>query len=255
MTISTATPHEERQRRTSRWSVLVPVVAAGAGALIAASATTANGTDLRSSRSLELSQLVTQKQQQVVALTKRESRLRDSVSALTAEAGGGSTDSEQAAARALADDAGLTPVKGPALRVSLDDAPRLPAGRTLPGDPSPDMLVVHQQDVQAVVNALWTGGASAIEVMDQRLVNTSAVRCVGNTLLLGGRVYSPPYVITAVGDPKTLQKALDDDPVVQIYRQYVDAYQLGYTVKAEKSVTVPAYDGPLELQHAKAVTG
>ncbi len=58
---------------------------------------------------------------------------------------------------------------------------------------SPDDLVVHQQDVQAVVNALWAGGADAVQVMDQRLLSTSAVRCVGNTLLLNGRVYSPPY--------------------------------------------------------------
>ena len=29
---------------------------------------------------------------------------------------------------------------------------------------------------------------------------TSAPRCVGNTLLLNGRTYSPPYVVTAIGD-------------------------------------------------------
>ena len=52
-----------------------------------------------------------------------------------------------------------------------------------------------------MVNALWQGGARGIQVMDQRLISTSAVRCVGNTLILQGRVYSPPYRITAVGDP------------------------------------------------------
>ena len=45
--------------------------------------------------------------------------------------------------------------------------------------------------------------------MDQRLIATSAVRCVGNTLILQGRVYSPPYRITAIGDPKTLDTALN----------------------------------------------
>ena len=42
-----------------------------------------------------------------------------------------------------------------------------------------------------MVNALWQGGAKGIQVMDQRLISTSAVRCVGNTLILQGRVYSP----------------------------------------------------------------
>ncbi|WP_146074826.1 DUF881 domain-containing protein, partial [Micromonospora chalcea] len=33
--------------------------------------------------------------------------------------------------------------------------------------------------------------------------------CVGNTLLLHGRVYSPPFKIVAIGDPAELQRALD----------------------------------------------
>ena len=111
------------------------------------------------------------------------------------------------------------------MRVTLDDAPHPDSGRTLPGDPNPDLLVVHQQDVQAVVNALWAGGARAMQIMDQRVIATSAVRCVGNTLLLHGVVYSPPYVITAVGDPTALRHALDASPDVQIYKQYVSAYQ------------------------------
>ncbi|CAM5285980.1 hypothetical protein SVIOM342S_02669 [Streptomyces violaceorubidus] len=80
--------------------------------------------------------------------------------------------------------------------VTLDDAPP-DATAKLPGypEPQPDYLVIHQQDLQAVVNALWQGGADGIKVMDQRLISTSAVRRVGNTLILQGRVYSPPYKI------------------------------------------------------------
>ena len=69
--------------------------------------------------------------------------------------------------------------------MTLDDAPRR---ASLPGTAKPDDLVVHQQDVQAVVNALWHGGAEAMHAQDQRVISTSAVRCVGNTLILQGRV-------------------------------------------------------------------
>src|SRR5690606_41737436 len=95
--------------------------------------------------------------------------------------------------------------KGGALTVTLHAAPP-DATAKLPGypEPQPDCLVIHQQDLQAVVNAMWQGGAEGIQVMDQRLISTSAVRCVGNTLILQGRVYSPPYTITAVGDPGQL---------------------------------------------------
>lgn len=40
-------------------------------------------------------------------------------------------------------------------------------------------IVVHQQDVENVVNALWAAGAEAMMLMDQRVISTSAVRCVG----------------------------------------------------------------------------
>jgi uncharacterized protein YlxW (UPF0749 family) len=104
--------------------------------------------------------------------------------------------------------------------------------------------------VQAVVNALWAGGATGIQLMDQRLGPTSAVRCVGNTLLLQGRVYSPPYVVTGVGDPAKMRAALLASPAVQIYLGYVNDYGLGWDVRARDQVTLPGYSGPLSVSYA-----
>jgi uncharacterized protein YlxW (UPF0749 family) len=88
----------------------------------------------------------------------------------------------------------------------------------------------------------------------QRVVSTSAVRCVGNTLLLQGVVYSPPYVVSAIGDPTRLRAALDAAPDIVIYKQYVDAYKLGYLVKSQSQVAMPAYTGAVTLQHATPLT-
>jgi uncharacterized protein YlxW (UPF0749 family) len=79
------------------------------------------------------------------------------------------------------------------------------------------------------------------------------VRCVGNTLLLHGQVFSPPFVVTAVGDLGRLRRALSADPDVQIFLQYVAAYGLRYHVTTAPHATLPAYAGPLELTHAKAL--
>jgi uncharacterized protein YlxW (UPF0749 family) len=143
-------------------------------------------------------------------------------------------------------------VRGNGLTVVLDDAPRRPDG-SLPDDARPDDVIVHQQDVQSVVNALWAGGADAMTVMGQRMIATGAVRCVGNTLLLYGRTYSPPFRITALGDSARLRRALDDEPGVRLYRQAVAYFGLGYEVKDEREVTLPGYDGPLRLSYAQAV--
>lgn len=89
--------------------------------------------------------------------------------------------------------------------------------------------------------------------MDQRLISTSAVRCVGNTLILQGRVYSPPYKVTAVGDRGKLKQALDDSTAIQNYQLYVKAYGLGWKVEEHDKLKLPGYAGTADLHHAQPV--
>ena len=91
-------------------------------------------------------------------------------------------------------------------------------------------------------------------IMGQRVTNTAAVRCVGNTLLLYGRTYSPPFRVTAIGDPGRLRPALDRQPGVRLYRQAVRYFGLGYEAEDEREVTLPGYDGPLRLTYAEAAS-
>ena len=140
-------------------------------------------------------------------------------------------------------------LEGDTVTVTLDDSKRDPA--TLPEGANLNWMVVHQQDVQAVVNALWRGGAKAMMLMDQRVISTSAVRCVGNTLILQGRVYSPPFKITAMGDQAQLRKALKDDPDVANYRDFVDRVGVKYEVENGSNKTFPPFEGTTELRYAK----
>lgn len=155
--------------------------------------------------------------------------------------------SDNAASEQVALAAGWVAVSGPGVEVRLWDAP---AGAAKPDWATNDDLVVHQQDVQAVINALWAGGAEAMGLQDQRVVSTSAFRCVGNVLWLQGRLYSPPYVVRAVGDVAGMLAALDEAPAVQVYLDYVDAVGLGWSAGAVETVELPAYDGAAELRYA-----
>lgn len=241
-----------RRRRVRAWTLVVPVVFMIAGVLFATSAVTAQGTDLRAGRRVQLTDLIRAEEQRVRHAQQTISHLRADVDRLANRATARSSRSEAVnrQARRLEDAAGVRPVRGPGLVVTLDDAPQPAEGVELPGDPSPDDLVVHQQDVQAVVNALWAGGAEAMELMNQRVVSTSAVRCVGNTLILHGVVYSPPFTVTAVGDPASMRSALESSPDVLLYQQYVDAYGLGYSVVQNGDLRLPGYDGPLRTEYA-----
>lgn len=236
----------------ARWAAVVPLVAAGAGLLFATSAQTSRGTDLRSSGRSDLVDVVRDQSRAVQVRAAAVQQLRGEVDALTARAGPGDASVARLGAQAnkLSPITGTQAVTGPGLSVSLNDAQRTAA--SLPEPFTADDIVVHQQDVQSVVNALWAGGAEAMTLMDQRVISTSAVRCVGNTLILQGRVYSPPYVIQAIGDPSRMRDALDKSPQIKIYREYVDAAGLGYDVKTKDRLTFPAYAGSLSLLNAKA---
>jgi uncharacterized protein YlxW (UPF0749 family) len=235
-----------------RWRIVVPVVCAVAGLIFAISAHTANGTDLRSSQSsANLGDLVRAAEVQVNTDTANLNVLHRSVSALTDQAGqqNAQVKAAQQQGAPLQAPAGLTGVTGPGIVVVLNDASSSSANANANVDPN--QLVVHQSDMQSVVNALWAGGAEAMTIAGQRVIATSAVRCVGNTLLLNGRVFSPPFRVAAIGPYATMHSALDRSPGVTLFRQAADYYGLGYTVQQSVSLQLPAYDGPLSLSYAK----
>jgi uncharacterized protein YlxW (UPF0749 family) len=209
------------------------------------SAATSGGSDLRPERYQDLGDLVRARNRQVAVLTEDAQRLRREVDELQAAADDPAVEAAREQAAALAVPVGLTPVTGPGLAVTLDDAPVPGQGAELPEGTTYDDFVVHQQDVEGVVNALWSGGAEAMTIMDRRIVNTSAVRCVGNVLILDGEVYSPPFVITGMGDPDRLQSALADAPAVQAYRSWAAVIGLGYDERRLPQVTMPGFTGSL----------
>lgn len=179
-------------RRTFRHPVrvLTAAVFALAGLIFVTSANTAKGTNIRTDSSLlKLSDLIQQRSGKNAQLDETNASVREDIDTLVRR-DDGSTEAEDARLKELERAAGTTKISGRSVSVTLDDAP--PNATANPGypDPQPNDLVIHQQDLQAVVNALWQGGAEGIKVMDQRLISTSAVRCVGNTLILQGRVYS-----------------------------------------------------------------
>lgn len=215
------------------------LIAAAAGLLFVSSNQTAAGTDIRTGGLEDLRSHIINRAKGMVGLEQEVSSLQNEVGELTEQI---IDPALSAQITQLERQAGLAPVTGSALQIFLDDAPRVP-GSEIPAGFGPDDLIVHQQDVQAVVNAFWRGGATAVSVMDQRIISTSAIRCVGNTLYLQGRVYSPPFKITAIGNTAELQLAINNEPGVQTYKQYVERLNLGWKVNVLNEITLPAWEG------------
>ena len=223
------------------------IVMALAGLMMTTAAINSRGHDLRPERDTDMATLVRSQASHNAALQKEAAGLRAQVEDLSkADQTPGATSSVISSASALAPSVGLGAVSGKALRVTLDDAPL----SENPDGVDANMLVVHQQDIQMVVNTLWSGGAGAMTIQGQRVISTTAVKCVGNTVVLHGVAYAPPYVIEVIGDLNAMQKALDTSEAVRIYKEYVSAYQLGWSVERAGQVTMPAYTGAVAVSHA-----
>ena len=107
-----------------------------------------------------------------------------------------------------------------------------------------------------MINALWEGGAEYMKVMDQRVLFNSAVMCSGNVISLHGKKYSPPFTISAIGNPDDLIQALDASPTIKIYKQYVSAYGLGWKVEQKKNLHFDQCAKLLQpLKYAKVAGG
>ena len=184
-------PRRGRDQRAAWtwWRVATPLAVLVSGGLFAVSALNSGGTDLRPGRYTDLAALVRTESRQYDALRVRVATLTDEVAAMT-----GAVDNDQVAqlrdkAKALEGPAGLVEQTGPGVTVVLTDAP---ADIAESSQQDPNRLVVHQQDIQAVVNAFWKGGASAVTIQGQRVVSTTGIKCIGNAVQLQGVPYSQP---------------------------------------------------------------
>ena len=253
----TPEPHENPDgpppQHRGRWRLGTPLVVLACGALFVTSATNSQGTDLRPGRYTDLASLVAAENAEYEKLADRVRELNADVERLTRQVGDSEVDEIQDQVDRLKGPAGLTAVTGPGVTITLSDAPAEVINSTTR---DLELLVVHQQDIQAVVNALWKGGAEAMTIQGKRVVSTTGIKCEGNAVMLQGVAYPQPYVISAIGDPATLSAAVMQDDYLEVYRQQaaLPDVSVGWDMKIEERLEMPAYEGLTALSHAQPVS-
>jgi uncharacterized protein YlxW (UPF0749 family) len=203
------------------------------------------GLQVSSGRLGEVAYRYRQEEDQQAALRKRIETLRQEIAADERRAAGG-REAQAALARQLEEArmlAGLTPVHGPGVVVTITDSRRA----LRPGE-DPNLVLIHYSDVHAVVSTLWAAGAEAIAVNDERLTGTTGLSCVGTTILCNVRRLAPPYRIKAIGVPQILRAA------VQARGGILDqlrVFDFPVTVAVAADLRLPAYVGGFEHRYAK----
>lgn len=141
--------------------------------------------------------------------------------------------------------AGVTELRGPGVEVTLNDS-----NIALKPGENPNLYVLHDEDVLRVLNEIRAAGAEALSLNGERILASTEVRCIGPTIVLNkDKRLAPPFVITAIGDPDTLESSIKMKGGVAETLQFW-GIQVG--VKKMNQVTVPAYSGGVKFDYAKA---
>lgn len=234
------------KKMRSALAILVVMVTSGVVFGVAASNTRGQA----SSSDVNLLSMVRDRQETVQELTDQRNSLRESIHRYVGTTSSSDDPATNEGAASSIPIGTTTAVQGPGVTVTLTDAP---ADQILPEGAQPDDLVIHQQDIEDVMNALWRGGAEAMTVQGKRVTSRSVIRCIGNVILVDGTSYSPPYAISAIGDPDRLKRAINSDERIINYKRYVVKYGLGWRLDEEKDLTFTALPEDTSPQYARIV--
>ncbi len=246
----------EPRHRRGLWRIGTPVVVLLSGALFAASYDNSEGTDLRPGRYTNLASLAETESEEYEDLRGEIADLRADRERITASVDDQALTRLEREIDEYAGPAGLEAVSGPGVTVTLSDSSDEVTDQAVEdGELNPNRLVVHQQDIQAVVNAMWQGGAEAITLQGQRIVSTTGIKCEGNAVLIQGVPYPQPYVISAIGSPAEIEAAIDSDDDIDNFRSDADdpSIAVGWNLESADRIGAPAYDGLLDLSYAEPI--
>lgn len=127
---------------------------------------------------------------------------------------------------------GYTDVRGEGIIITLSDS----------------TLSVDYQQLLELVNELKNAGAEAISINGQRIVSTSYIALINESIILIDDVKTAsPYEIKAIGDKKYLESALT------IKGGYIDREKVSINIdyKTEDNILIPKYDGEISLKYSK----
>ncbi len=189
-------------------------------------------------------------------LAARTEALREDVAAVRQAA-----LSSDVAGRELADRLGAlglasatTPVSGPGVIVTVQDAPAPGAvGSLVPAEAELDGRITDR-DLQDLVNGLWVAGAEAVAVNGQRLTVLTAIRSAGDAILVDLRPLTPPYVVQAIGDPADLELAFLDGSSGRRLMTLTSLYGIVFDVSRAQKLMLPSAAVP-DLRSASSLPG
>ncbi len=140
---------------------------------------------------------------------------------------------------------GLTDISGEGFIIALDDSEFIDR-ETITNE---EGGIIYAADIRDVVNLLRALSVEGIAINDQRIIATSPINSVGNTLLVNNSHLAPPFSISAIGDYNSFLRRLEEPGVLSDLQKRVKENGIQFEVKRSPHVVLPIYNGQFRLKY------
>ncbi|HWI66544.1 MAG TPA: DUF881 domain-containing protein [Symbiobacteriaceae bacterium] len=193
----------------------------------------------RDLRAEELARELKATQDKLKAADRDNTRLKAEVDKLT-RAGGGSVVAVSERDPNLELLAGTVAAKGPGIIATLTHPPE-----------AVNKTRIKEDDLWALVHELLAAGAEGLAINGQRITSLTAIRGVGQRIMINSTYTAPPYQVAAIGDPAVLEAALKMKNGLSDY--FRDMLKLRLEIVRSNSVELPGYGAIQDFRFAKPV--
>ena len=120
-------------------------------------------------------------------------------------------------------------MRGPGVRITVDNR----AGIDVNDE-------IRDEDLATLVDGLWAAGAEAVAINDQRINALGGIRNTSRAVHVNGRPVLAPYVVQAIGDPRSLQARLLGTSQGQTWFLLVNGLDMVYKAENVDDIRLPA---------------
>ncbi|MDR1135695.1 MAG: DUF881 domain-containing protein [Clostridiales Family XIII bacterium] len=143
--------------------------------------------------------------------------------------------------------AGVVDVVGPGLIITLDDPLPMEGAE----QDRYSEIMTHFELLLGLVNRLKEAGAEAVSINGHRVVNLTEIVLAGDNVNINARATAPPYKILAIGDPDTMDSAINIKHGIMSTIKY---YSIRVSIEKSDTVNIARYNGSVTgFRYARAV--
>ncbi|MFO0780901.1 MAG: DUF881 domain-containing protein [Candidatus Gracilibacteria bacterium] len=143
---------------------------------------------------------------------------------------------------------GLESARGNGVVLTLNDGPFAQRNDS----EGSEQFLIHAADLRDIVNLVFSAQAEALAINDQRVIASTPISSVGNTILVNNFHVLPPFTVTVIGDPDLILQRLNDTTALPDLHKRVKGQKVQFSFEAKNNLVTPVYNGDFRLKYLQS---